>query len=148
MDALIRFSLLAFWGFFLVGAIASGSVTGQAVSASRVASLRAADGIFKGRVNGALEYHRTLSKHNLPIPDGLQRAVDRHLIKMQTDQGMQLPKMAGPPRCFLGAPADMFSGGSVPAASQRGDIEYTAPVGIGTPPQLIVLDFDTGSADT
>jgi hypothetical protein len=35
----------------------------------------------------------------------------------------------------------------VSAETQGGDREYLTPIGIGTPPQSILLDLDTGSAD-
>ncbi|WOO80590.1 Aspergillopepsin-1 [Vanrija pseudolonga] len=37
--------------------------------------------------------------------------------------------------------------GTTPAASDNGDLEYLVQVPIGTPPQTLNLDFDTGSSD-
>jgi hypothetical protein len=35
----------------------------------------------------------------------------------------------------------------VSAQTQADDREYLTPIGVGTPPQTIILDLDTGSAD-
>lgn len=38
--------------------------------------------------------------------------------------------------------------GSVPAIAKDGDLLWIAPVGVGTPPQELFIDMDTGSSDT
>ena len=43
--------------------------------------------------------------------------------------------------------ANGTGGGDVPATSVQQDSEYLCDVPIGTPPQTLKLDFDTGSAD-
>ncbi|KAM0809411.1 putative Aspartic peptidase domain-containing protein [Seiridium cardinale] len=128
MVGLRSFAFVAVWSALLIGIVTAFPAAldpGPMNKRTKTASVSAADGIFKGRHHGPIEYHRTLSKYNIPIPHDLQRAVDRYLQKLPTDQT-----------------------GGVPALSQNGDLEWIAPANIGTPAQQIYLDFDTGSADT
>ncbi|KAH8195955.1 hypothetical protein TruAng_009875 [Truncatella angustata] len=121
-----NFGFMVVWFVLLIGIVTAIPASGPSPKNTRqTASIPAADGIFKGRHNGALEYHRTLSKYNIPIPSGLQRVVNRYLEQVPSDQT-----------------------GTVPAVPQDGDLEWISPANIGTPAQQLYLDFDTGSADT
>ncbi|KAI1425575.1 aspartic peptidase domain-containing protein [Xylaria sp. FL1777] len=82
-------------------------------------------------VHGPSEILRTLKKYNLEIPDGLQEVVDKHHAKMA-----------------LLAPPDEDGTGSVSAKSKDGDLLWLAPISIGTPPQELFVDLDTGSTDS
>jgi hypothetical protein len=90
------FRLLAVWVGLLVGVATSMAVSGPAAAAKKTVSMSAADGVFKGRVNGVLEYYRTLSKYNVSIPDDLQRAASRHLLKLPLDQSTYLARTSTP----------------------------------------------------
>jgi hypothetical protein len=67
-------------------------------------------------------------KYNKTIPEGLANAVGRH--------GANLP-------------TTRMSNGTGTAAAIPGldDVEYLTPISIGTPPQILPLDVDTGSSD-
>ncbi|RYO81461.1 hypothetical protein DL766_004049 [Monosporascus sp. MC13-8B] len=77
--------------------------------------------------SGPLEMYKTFRKYNIEIPDALQRIVNKQ---------QQANKAA------------VDHDGSVPATSEDGDLLWSAPVGIGTPPQILNVDMDTGSTDT
>ncbi|KAJ2988530.1 hypothetical protein NUW58_g3924 [Xylaria curta] len=81
--------------------------------------------------HGPSEILRTLKKHNLPIPSGLQEVVDKHHAKA----------------ALLAAPHHDGTG-SVSAESKDGDLLWLAPVSVGTPPQELFVDLDTGSTDS
>ncbi|KAI1173203.1 aspartic peptidase domain-containing protein [Nemania sp. FL0916] len=83
--------------------------------------------------HGPSEVLRTLKKYRLEIPDGLQEVVDKHHAKM----------------ALLKATDDGKDGtGSIPAEAKDGDLLWLAPVSIGTPPQQLFVDLDTGSTDS
>ncbi|KAI1118126.1 aspartic peptidase domain-containing protein [Nemania sp. NC0429] len=81
--------------------------------------------------HGPSEMLRALKKYNLEIPNGLQDVVNKHHAKM----------------ALLAKPSN-GSTGSVPAKSKDGDLLWLAPVSIGTPPQELFVDLDTGSTDS
>jgi aspergillopepsin I len=80
------------------------------------------------RFNGARSVYRTYLKYGVPVPDYLIKAV-AHTDALHSDE-----KRAT---------------GSAPAApiDDEFDTAYVTPVTIGTPPQTLNLDFDTGSSD-
>ncbi|KAK4120375.1 Asp-domain-containing protein [Parathielavia appendiculata] len=84
--------------------------------------------------NGARSVYRTYLKYAVPVPEDLVRAV------AHTDA---LNSAAEEDKRRRGAT------GSAPAVpiDERFDIAYVTPVTIGTPPQTLMLDFDTGSSD-
>ncbi|KAI0392501.1 aspartic peptidase domain-containing protein [Xylariaceae sp. FL0594] len=81
--------------------------------------------------HGPSELLKTLKKYKQKIPEGLQEVVDKHhdrlsLLAMTDDNGT----------------------GTVPADSREGDLLWLAPITIGTPPQKLFVDIDTGSTDS
>ncbi|KAI1422924.1 secreted aspartic proteinase precursor [Xylaria sp. FL1777] len=87
-------------------------------SVSQVANLN-----FKA--HGPAQLAKTLSKYGVSMPDGLAR------------------NMANLDAARLTA----RSSGSVKTEPEQYDIQYLTPVQIGTPPQTLNLDFDSGSSD-
>ncbi|KID80703.1 Endothiapepsin [Metarhizium brunneum] len=80
--------------------------------------------------NGPLALAKAYNKYNVPLPTELSSLVSR----IEEDLGLQ-KRQDGT--------------GSDPAKPPPGvgDLEYLAEVDIGTPPQKLYLDFDTGSSD-
>lgn len=70
---------------------------------------------------GPVELAKTYHKYGVPLPHDLKAAVTRILGKRST--------------------------GSEVATPQTADSEYLTPVSIGTPSQVLNLNFDTGSSD-
>lgn len=86
------------------------------------------------RRNGALEKYKTFVKHNLPVPEGLERVVARYKAKEAAAKKKR--------------ETSDHRDGSIPAESIEGDLEWLCPASVGTPGQQLYLDFDTGAADT
>ncbi|CAK7231860.1 hypothetical protein SBRCBS47491_008072 [Sporothrix bragantina] len=74
--------------------------------------------------NGAVSVYKTYLKFGVPIPQHLQEAVERTGLVSKRSEGVAVT-----------SPIDSF------------DDAYTIPVSIGTPPQVLQLDLDTGSSD-
>ncbi|KAI0539619.1 eukaryotic aspartyl protease [Xylaria digitata] len=91
------------------------------------------NGARKGR--GAMAMAKAYSKYGAPIPDDLLSYIEKLLEEL----GLIQP----------GAGNDTSASpqGEVAATPQMFDSEYLSPVQIGTPPQTLNLDFDTGSSD-
>ncbi|KAJ3577666.1 hypothetical protein NPX13_g2901 [Xylaria arbuscula] len=77
------------------------------------------------KAHGPAQLAKALSKYGVSIPDGLAR----HMAN------------------FDAARISARTSGSVEAAPEQYDIQYLTPVDIGTPPQTLHLDFDSGSSD-
>ncbi|KAI1155827.1 eukaryotic aspartyl protease [Nemania diffusa] len=91
-------------------------------------------GARKGR--GAMAIAKAYSKYGAAIPDDLLSYIEQLLEELGL---LQNP----------GAGNDTTASpqGEVAATPQMFDSEYLSPVQIGTPPQTLNLDFDTGSSD-
>ncbi|CAK7222144.1 hypothetical protein SCUCBS95973_004741 [Sporothrix curviconia] len=74
--------------------------------------------------NGAVSVYKTYLKFGVPVPQHLQDAVDRTGLVSKRSEGVA-----------VASPIDSL------------DDAYTIPVSIGTPPQVLQLDLDTGSSD-
>jgi aspergillopepsin I len=83
--------------------------------------------------NGPLALAKAYNKYNVPLPTGLASVISR----IEKDLGLQKRQGNG-----TGTGSDPTK----PPAGV-GDLEYLAEVDIGTPPQKVFLDFDTGSSD-
>ncbi|KAF3023496.1 Type I transmembrane sorting receptor [Neopestalotiopsis sp. 37M] len=82
---------------------------------------------FKGVRKGSLALARAYSKFGVAFPDDLLTAIEKLLEEL----GL----------------AGNTTTGEVAAIPEDFDSEYLCPVQIGTPPQTLNLDFDTGSSD-
>lgn len=83
------------------------------------------------RFIGPLSVKKTYLKYGKPVPDWLESAVARFTSDLGDSD-----------------PLDRRTNGSAPATPiDTLDDAYVTPVDIGTPPQTLNLDFDTGSAD-
>ncbi|KAI1375367.1 eukaryotic aspartyl protease [Hypoxylon crocopeplum] len=90
-------------------------------------------GQHKGR--GSMAIARAYSKYGIAIPDDLLSTIEKILEEL------------GLLGNNSGNNTDDDPQGEVAATPQMFDSEYLAPVEIGTPPQTLNLDFDTGSSD-
>ncbi|RWA04208.1 hypothetical protein EKO27_g10895 [Xylaria grammica] len=91
-------------------------------------------GARKGR--GAMAMAKAYSKYGAPVPDDLLSYIEQLL------EELGLIQQPGSGNDTSASPQ-----GEVAATPQMFDSEYLCPVQIGTPPQTLNLDFDTGSSD-
>ncbi|KAI1288831.1 secreted aspartic proteinase precursor [Xylaria venustula] len=75
--------------------------------------------------HGPTQLAKTLSKYGVSLPPGLARNMAR----------LDAVRLAA------------RSSGSVQTTPEQHDVQYLTPVQIGTPPQTLNLDFDSGSSD-
>ncbi|KAL7620641.1 hypothetical protein AAE478_009636 [Parahypoxylon ruwenzoriense] len=91
-------------------------------------------GLQKGR--GSMAIARAYSKYGAVIPEDLLAIIQQILEELGLlNNGGAGNNTADAPQGEVGAIPQMF------------DSEYLSPVEIGTPPQTLNLDFDTGSSD-
>ncbi|KUI70388.1 Endothiapepsin [Cytospora mali] len=83
--------------------------------------------------HGTIALEKAYLKFGIAIPDDLINAVSR----VRTEIASELASIGLFKR----------SNGSVVTTPQEYDVEYLTPVQIGSPPQTLMLDFDTGSSD-
>lgn len=87
----------------------------------------------------AIRLQKAYLKYGAAVPDELTSAVSRIRNKIMSElQGVRLPSLPI---------KDKRDIGTALATPEEYDVEYLTPVQIGTPPQTLNLDFDTGSAD-
>lgn len=105
---------------------------------------------FKQHGKGPRALAQAYEKYDLELPDTLRLV----LHKILEDLGIDLRSRGldygsnGPANGTAPFPNNTAPGhGEVSATPQLFDVEYLAPVQIGTPPQTLMLNFDTGSSD-
>ncbi|PHH75949.1 hypothetical protein CDD82_4212 [Ophiocordyceps australis] len=90
---------------------------------------------YKGH-DALAAFLKAYMKYGKGLPADLQRALDSNKVLKQKYQSLLLQKTDGPQKGTAQAlPAAMY------------DSEYVVPVQVGTPPQTIPLNLDTGSSD-
>lgn len=100
--------------------------------------------------NAPAAYIAALAKYSPTIPDHI-----KHAIKVNPDLRRKFGGLinAGKPNFFpmqilrLKRELGNLTGTGVATPSPGGDAEYVLPVQIGTPPQTLPLNLDTGSSD-
>ncbi|KAK8122173.1 aspartic peptidase domain-containing protein [Apiospora sp. TS-2023a] len=103
--------------------------------------LQAPNQKYTGVRRGPLAMARAYSKYGVAFPDDLLAAIERLLEELGLSNG------AGNGVGGNGNDNSTSGQGEVAAIPELFDSEYLCPVQIGTPPQTLNLDFDTGSSD-
>ncbi|KAK7985180.1 aspartic peptidase domain-containing protein [Apiospora saccharicola] len=103
--------------------------------------LQAPNQKYTGVRRGPLAMARAYSKYGVAFPDDLLAAIERLLEELGLSNG------TGNGVGGDGNNNSTSGQGEVAAIPELFDSEYLCPVQIGTPPQTLNLDFDTGSSD-
>ncbi|KAL2199999.1 aspartic peptidase domain-containing protein [Corynascus similis CBS 632.67] len=105
--------------------------------------------LFRQHGRGPRALAKAYEKYNIELPPTLLEVVQKILKDLGIDPhthhkmpGFKLSHNNGAPYTN-----ETDDSGEVSAIPQLYDIEYLAPVEIGTPPQTLMLNFDTGSSD-
>ncbi|KAI1414937.1 eukaryotic aspartyl protease [Hypoxylon sp. FL1857] len=93
--------------------------------------------------SGAIAIARAYSKYGAPVPDNLLATVEAILKELEGPSTGN--STTG--NSTAGSNTTNVPQGEVAANPQMFDSQYLSPVEIGTPPQTLNLDFDTGSSD-
>lgn len=118
---------------FLGPLVETSTLGGRTVKISQIQNSKF-HGARKGR--GAMAIARAYAKYGAPVPDDLLAYIEQ----LVEERG--LAKNPGAGKTTSASPQ-----GEVAAIPQMFDSEYLCPVQIGTPPQTLHLDLDTGSSD-
>ncbi|AEO53939.1 hypothetical protein MYCTH_2295885 [Thermothelomyces thermophilus ATCC 42464] len=104
--------------------------------------------LFRQHGRGPRALAKAYEKYNIELPPNLLEVVQRILKDLGIEPHSK--KIPGSKSSYgNGAPYtnETDDSGEVSAIPQLFDVEYLAPVQIGTPPQTLMLNFDTGSSD-
>ena len=107
--------------------------------------------MFRQHGKGPRALARVYEKYDIQLPPELVDLVK----KILEDLGIELPAKAASHGASIFSSQGVTTpytnetddSGEVSAVPQLFDVEYLAPVQIGTPPQTLMLNFDTGSSD-
>lgn len=122
------------FGTFLVATLsASLAAAGPLPSTNSFEIKRTANENFAGR-NGPLALARAYAKYGAPIPEHLAKAAETRAAFLSSLNNKSIRRRGN-------------GTGTATATPDHDDLEYLVPVQIGTPPQTLKLDFDTGSSD-
>ncbi|KAK1782714.1 aspartic peptidase domain-containing protein [Copromyces sp. CBS 386.78] len=97
----------------------------------------------KVKGKGIRDVAKIYEKYNLKLPDHLRQA----LLRVFADLGVKVPGTIHALTDGLFPNETVGNQGEVEATPVEFDVQYLAPVQIGTPPQTVMLNFDTGSSD-
>ncbi|KAJ4367788.1 hypothetical protein N0V85_009129 [Neurospora sp. IMI 360204] len=98
----------------------------------------------KVKGKGIRDVAKVYQKFNMEFPDHLREA----LIKVFGDLSLKVPGNINALNNGLFGPSETVGNqGEVVSTPVQFDVQYLAPVQIGTPPQTVNMNFDTGSSD-
>ncbi|KAK8008823.1 eukaryotic aspartyl protease [Apiospora marii] len=100
---------------------------------------------YTGIRRGSLALARAYSKYGVAFPDDLLAAIEQLLEELGLSNNGAGNGVGG--NDDKNSTSGQVSLGEVAALPELFDSEYLCPVQIGTPPQTLNLDFDTGSSD-
>ncbi|KAK4237502.1 aspartic peptidase domain-containing protein [Achaetomium macrosporum] len=153
----MKFAALAFAASLFAPALVAGAprvvkvdpsdIKPRRLGGSRIKLPQIYNANFKQHAKGPRALAKVYRKYNIELPGELLDVLKNIL----QDMGIEVPtgKALGSSAHNSGRPYtnETDDQGEVSATPQLFDVEYLAPVEIGTPPQTLMLNFDTGSSD-